>query len=66
MAAYESARARIGAVTARLNRVAGQLEPLRPLLAYPALAAQMVERIQTHAVTLRENAQVVLQGRGQL
>lgn len=64
--AHESARARIRVVTARLNRVARQLEPLRPLLAYPDLAAGRVARIQSHATTLRQNAQIVLQGRGQL
>lgn len=64
--AYESARTRIRAVTARLDRVSRDLAPLRPILAFPDLAARMIERIHSHAETLRTNAQVVLHGRGQL
>lgn len=66
VAAYEAARSRIRTVSTRLERVARELEPLRPILAYPALAARLITRIQAQAATLRDNAQVVLGGRGQL
>ncbi len=66
IAAYEDAQARIGAISTRLERVSRQLTPLRPILEFPATAAKLVQRIQSQAAVLRENAQIVLKGRGQL
>ena len=66
VAAYEAARTRLRTASTRLDRVARELESLRPILAYPDLAARQIERIHEHATTLRDNAQVVLTGRGQL
>jgi hypothetical protein len=64
--AYDAARTRLRTVSTRLERVARELESLRPILAYPELAARQIERIHEHATILRDNAQVVLTGRGQL
>ncbi len=66
IAAYEDAHARLGAISARLERVSRELDPLRPILQFPATAALFVQRIHAQAAVLRDNAQVVLQGRGQL
>jgi hypothetical protein len=66
VAAYEAARTRLRTASTRLDGVARELESLRPILAYPDLAARQIERIHEHATTLRDNAQVVLTGRGQL
>jgi hypothetical protein len=63
---YEAAVARIGPLSQRIERLAHELDPLLPLLAFPQTAAAFIAALQSSAETLRENGQVVLTEAGQL
>jgi hypothetical protein len=63
---YEAAVARIGPLSQRVERLARELDPLLPLLAFPRTAAAFIAALQSSAQTLRENGQLVLTEAGQL
>ena len=63
---YEAAPARLRAVTARVNAVSRQLDPLLPLLQYPATRDRIVSALRAQAQTLRDNGQLVLAQHAQL
>jgi hypothetical protein len=66
IAEYEAARARIVAVSNRIDRIHRELGTLRPLLEYPSQARARIAGMQARAETLRRRGQLVLEESGQL
>jgi hypothetical protein len=62
---YEAARARIIAVSSRIDRAHRELGTLRPLLQYPRQARALLVGMRSRAERLRAHGQLVLEEHGQ-